>query len=139
MNKIISLILILALFQYSQCAISLKDVATGLCLESNANKAVFTNDCSKSASQKWIINPNEKIIVNGKEYTDLKNVPTGLCLDSETISQKIFASECNNLDSQKWTINDQEVKNQSGLCLESDASNAAFLANCTASNFQKWI
>lgn len=140
MNKNISIILVLSLvFQSSYSYITLRDLATGLCLESNANKGVFTNDCSVSSYQKWIVNPNEKIIIAGEEFTDLKNSPTGLCLDSDLSSKKVFANACNNLETQKWTIQNQEVRNQNGLCLESDSSNKAFLAICNNNNFQKWL
>jgi len=131
--------LILVTIGISNCAISFKDLATSLCLEGDSNKGVFSNDCNlKNAFQKWILNPSESTTIAGQVFKDLKNVVSGLCLDSDAKTKLVFGVECNSVDSQKWTINNKEVRNAVGLCLESDSNNRVFLNDCIKTNFQKW-
>lgn len=131
--------LILVTIGISNCAISFKDLATSLCLEGDSNKGVFSNDCNlKNAFQKWILNPSESTTIAGQVFKDLKNVVSGLCLDSDAKTKLVFGVECNSVDSQKWTFNNKEVRNAVGLCLESDSNNRVFLNDCIKTNFQKW-
>ncbi len=132
--------LILVTIGISNCAISFKDLATSLCLEGDSNKGVFSNDCNlKNAFQKWILNPSESTTIAGQVFKDLKNVVSGLCLDSDAKTKLVFGVECNSVDSQKWTINNKEVRNAVGLCLESDSNNRVFLNDCIKTNFPTTI
>ncbi|MET9516429.1 RICIN domain-containing protein [Streptomyces sp. NPDC002994] len=51
---------------------TVKNMATGRCLDSNANQAVYTRACNGGSYQKWAISTGYK----------LKNVATGFYLDS---------------------------------------------------------
>lgn len=138
MKYIFITLLILIHFKNGDSFTKLKVLATGLCLESNKIKYVFTNFCSSNRAQKWIAS-NEQFI-NGVLNFQLINVGTSLCLDADNISKKIFTSECDGRDSQKWSYTwNKDIQNaDTGMCLESNFGNKAYLNQCNGVTFQKW-
>ena len=73
----------------------LKNVATGFCLDSNANKQVYTHDCNGGSYQKWTLDRDGR-------GTRLKNVATGFCLDSNA-SKNVYTHDCNDGAYQRWS------------------------------------
>ena len=69
----------------------LKNVATGFCLDSNANKQAYTHDCNGGSYQKWALSSG----------TTLKNLATGFCLDSNA-NKQLYTHDCNGGSYQQW-------------------------------------
>jgi serine/threonine-protein kinase len=72
----------------------LKNVATGFCLDSNANKQAYTHDCNGGSYQKWTLG-------RGSHGTTLKNLATGFCLDSNA-NKQLYTHDCNGGSYQQW-------------------------------------
>jgi serine/threonine-protein kinase len=112
-----------------------KNVATGLCLHSNASPNVYTQSCNGGNYQKWLVT------LVGSNRT-LKNVATGLCLESNA-SRNVYTQSCNGSSYQKWTAirgsSYITLKNiASGLCLESNALRDVYTQSCNGGSYQKW-
>ena len=72
----------------------LTNVATGFCLDSNADKNVYTHDCNGGSYQKWTLS-------RGRSGTTLKNLATGFCLDSNA-DKHVYTHDCNGGSYQQW-------------------------------------
>jgi hypothetical protein len=107
----------------------LKNVATGFCLDSNANKQVYTHDCNGGSYQKWTLGSG----------TTLKNLATGFCLDSNA-NKQVYTHDCNGGSYQKWTLGSgTTLKNlATGFCLDSNANKQVYTHDCNGGSYQKW-
>lgn len=110
----------------------IKDVATGFCLDSNANKQAYTHDCNGGSYQKWTIS-------NG---TTLKDVATGFCLDSNA-NKQVYTHDCNGGSYQKWILgkgaHGTTLKNlATGFCLDSNANRQLYTHDCNGGSYQQW-
>jgi hypothetical protein len=111
----------------------LKNVATGFCLDSNANKQVYTLGCNGGSYQKWTV-------TNG---TTLKDLATGFCLDSNA-NKQVYTHDCNGGSYQKWTLgrgsHGTTLKNlATGFCLDSNANRQVYTHDCNGGSYQEWI
>jgi serine/threonine-protein kinase len=109
-----------------------KDVATGFCLDSNANKQAYTHDCNGGSYQKWTVS-------NG---TTLKDLATGFCLDSNA-NKQVYTHDCNGGSYQKWTLGKSArgttLKNlATGFCLDSNANRQLYTHDCNGGSYQQW-
>jgi GDSL-like Lipase/Acylhydrolase family/Ricin-type beta-trefoil lectin domain len=118
---------------------TLTDVATGFCLDSNDNGAVYTLRCNGGNYQRWLLQP---VAGSASEY-NVVDAQTALCLDSNT-SGRIYTLPCNGGNYQNWGMTPaNSTPNQfqdmaSQLCLDSNASGQAYTLSCNGGNYQRW-
>lgn len=93
-STVIASVLAVAITSTAASADTYQDVATGFCLDSNANRQVYTLGCNGGSYQKWSVSNVGSVRV-------LKNVATGFCLDSNANGQ-VYALGCNGGSYQKW-------------------------------------
>jgi hypothetical protein len=110
----------------------LKNVATGFCLDSNANKQAYTHDCNGGSYQKWTVSSG----------TTLKDLATGFCLDSNA-NKQAYTHDCNGGSYQKWTLSrgthGTTLKNlATGFCLDSNANKQLYTHDCNGGSYQQW-
>jgi hypothetical protein len=110
----------------------LTNVATGFCLDSNADKHVYTHDCNGGSYQKWTLSSG----------TTLKNLATGFCLDSNA-DKNVYTHDCNGGSYQKWTLSrgrsGTTLKNlATGFCLDSNADKHVYTHDCNGGSYQQW-
>ncbi|MFB9378823.1 RICIN domain-containing protein [Kineococcus gynurae] len=113
------------------------NVATGLCIDSNARGQAYVSRCNGGNFQKWDVTGTDSSTV-------LRNVATGLCLDSNA-RRAVYTLGCNGGNFQKWTVTrfgDGSVVRfrnvATGLCLDNNTEFQAYTLSCNAGNFQKW-
>ena len=137
MKTIFIIYSILIHFKNSNTATKIKNIAIGLCLESNQIKHVFTNYCSSLKEQNWI--NIEKQLINGILNYQIVHSLTSLCLESDYISKKIIITECSQRDSQKWNYTwNRDLQNaDTGSCLESDSMHKVNIRKCNGNTQQK--
>lgn len=70
------------------------NVQTGLCLDSNASKQLYTFGCNGGGFQKW------QFSQVGTTLNSLKNKATGFCLDGAGGAAR--TAVCNGADAQRW-------------------------------------
>jgi serine/threonine-protein kinase len=120
----------------------LRDVSTGLCLDSNTSGHAYTLGCNGGSFQKWAVIRRSATVVN------LRNLATGFCLDSNTAGDA-YTLGCNGGNFQNWTVihrrgdrgfpNVVSLKNVStGRCLDSNTSGRLYTLGCNGGNFQNW-
>jgi len=83
----------------AQSALSLKNEATKLCLDSNAKGHVYARKCNTGAFQEWEVDYNK----DDTTFT-LRNAATRLCLDSNT-KRQVYTRKCNPGAFQRWYLN----------------------------------
>ena len=104
-----------------------RNVATGLCLDSNAERAVYALGCNGGNYQNW-----------KRDGLTLRNVSTGFCLDSNP-EGKVYTLGCNGGDYQKWESRGQCLVNvATGKCLDSNPGGAVYTLACNGGNYQNW-
>ena len=104
-----------------------KNVATGFCLDSNPERAVYAIGCNGGNYQNWT-----------RDGLTLRNVSTGFCLDSNP-EGKVYTLGCNGGDYQKWESRGQLLVNvATGKCLDSNAGGAVYTLGCNGGNYQNW-
>jgi hypothetical protein len=112
-----------------------RNVATGLCLDSNSNRYVYTRSCNSGSYQKWNVSTSGSARI-------FRNVATGYCLDSNA-NRNVYTRRCNGGSYQKWSITRSGsyliFKNvATGLCLDSNTSRYVYTRVCNGGSYQKW-
>jgi len=70
---------------------------TGQCLDSNANKRVYTNPCGATNTyQQWSISYSHGV------YDEYKNRATGLCLDGSGTTISVYTNPCATGNTYQW-------------------------------------
>jgi Ricin-type beta-trefoil lectin domain len=112
--------------------VTLRDLATGFCLDSNTSRNVYTGPCNGGSFQKWVVGRG----------TTLKDLATGFCLDSNT-SRNVYTGPCNGGNFQNWNVspgNTVTIRDVStGFCLDSNTSRNVYTGPCNGGSFQKWV
>jgi len=104
-----------------------KNVATGFCLDSNPERAVYAIGCNGGNYQNWT-----------RDGLTLRNVSTGFCLDSNA-EGKVYTLGCNGGDYQKWESRGQLLVNvATGRCLDSNPDRAVYTLGCNGGDYQNW-
>jgi Ricin-type beta-trefoil lectin domain len=114
----------------------LENLATGFCLDSNADGDVYTLECTDDNNfQLWTV---------GSGFSTLENFATGRCLDSNADGD-VYTLECtDDNDFQLWNrfdVADGIVFQNlaTGRCLDSNTDGDVYTLECTDNNsFQKW-
>ena len=108
-----------------------RDIATGLCLDSNTSGSAYTLSCNGGSFQQWVWSGSASAVEH-------RNVATGLCLDINT-SGRVYTLSCNGGSFQKWRRAGQQWINvATGLCLDSNTSGRVYTLSCNGGSFQKW-
>lgn len=106
------------------------DLATTLCLDSNAEGHVYTLPCNGGNFQNW-----------DRQGLRLVDVATGLCLDSNNLGDHgdVYTLACNGGNFQNWNRQGQLwVNAETGFCLDSNAEGRVYTLPCNGGNFQNW-
>jgi serine/threonine-protein kinase len=109
----------------------LKDMRTGLCLDSNWNGNVYTLGCNNGNFQNW---------VNVDGTAAWSDAQTGLCLDSNW-NGNVYTLGCNGGNFQNWYngLSPVMVDGQTSLCLDSNWNGNVYTLGCNLGDFQYWI
>lgn len=112
-----------------------KNVATGLCLDSDVEGKVYTLVCNSTGYQNW----EATSVRDG--YT-VKNKVTGYCLDSDA-DRDVYAWSCNGSDYQKWAVSKSggsyRLKDvATGFCLDSNTDGEVYTRACSSGSVQQW-
>jgi hypothetical protein len=110
---------------------TLKNFATGSCLDSNRSGSVSTTGCNGASSQRWQANSGA---------TTLRNIAYGSCLDSNS-SGSVYTAGCNGAGSQQWQANSGTTTLRNiayGSCLDSNSSGSVYTAGCNGAGSQQW-
>lgn len=120
--------------------VSLQNMATALCLDSNNNGQVYAMNCKNEyGGQKWQPAQSGSSLI-------LKNAATGLCLDNNNKGQ-VYAIQCNDqYAGQKWNMisnqrSDGRYQNATtGLCLDSNNKGQVYAIQCNNQyTGQNWL
>ena len=115
-----------------------QNLATGYCLDSNANQDVYTHDCNSGSYQNWYVGHNW-----WSGTVTLQDVATGYCLDSNA-NQDVYTLGCNGGSYQNWYVwynwdGTRTLRNMAtGYCLDSNANQDVYTHNCNGGSYQKW-
>ncbi|MFI7081622.1 RICIN domain-containing protein [Micromonospora sp. NPDC049903] len=115
----------------------LRNVQTGLCLDSNSSGTVYTLACNGGNNQKWYDLPAAPIV---HRYI-MVNVATGRCL-STNYNGDLYTAACENSHPlQFWYFLTQpsRVANElTGRCADNNHSGWAYAEPCNNGNYQRW-
>jgi hypothetical protein len=114
---------------------TVKNVATGFCLDSNADRQVYTLGCNGGSYQQWALS-------KGRFGTVLKDVATGFCLDSNA-DRQVYTLGCNGGSYQQWALSKGRfgtvLKNvATGFCLDSNGGRQVYTLGCNGGSYQQW-
>jgi serine/threonine-protein kinase len=113
--------------------------ATGLCLDSNDQGAVYTLGCNWGKYQNWYIDAGRR----SGDVARLVNEETGRCLDSNAAGQ-VYTLPCQDFNAyQKWIrtgdgYQTQYVNLATGLCLDSNSAGSAYTLGYNGGGYQTW-
>jgi Ricin-type beta-trefoil lectin domain-like len=117
-------------------ALTLKNLATSFCLDSNPSYQVYTHVCNGGAYQKWGVQNNNDSTIS---FADLA---TSFCLETNT-NNEVHTWSCNGGPYQKWQIQDNgdgsiTFQNpETSFCLDSNPS-AVYTHVCNGGSYQRW-
>ena len=114
-------------------SINLKNQATNLRLDSNAEGHVYTLSPNGNKWQVWtIVNTHNNCV-------KLVNSATGRCLDSNH-NGNVYALGCNGGNFQNWRFQNLRLVNcETNRCLDSNFAGNAYTLNCNGGQWQNWI
>jgi hypothetical protein len=120
----------------------LQNLATGLVLDSNEGRAVYTNQGNGGLFQQWVASPSE----DDEDIVTLRNLATSLVLDSNA-DRAVYANDFNGGEFQQWAINRPEDDESivtlqnvaTGLYLDSNAAQAVYTHDGNDGPFQRWV
>ncbi|MGW1010670.1 serine/threonine-protein kinase [Streptomyces termitum] len=112
------------------------DVATGLCLDSDAYGRVYTLDCNDGEHQRWRV-----VARGGGEYA-LEDVATSRCLDSNA-DQEVYTLPCNDGSYQEWYLRRSDgayrfENKATGFFLDSNAYGEVYTHVSNTGDYQRW-
>jgi serine/threonine-protein kinase len=114
-----------------------KNVRTGLCLDSNPARKVYTLSCNGGSYQRWTVSSN------GDGTVMLRNLATSFCLDSNTAGQ-VYTLSCNWGSFQHWKVlynidGTVSLRNlATSFCLDSNTAGQVYTLSCNGGSYQRW-
>lgn len=132
--------------QAGETELLLKNRATGRCLDSNSQGAVYTLPCQKgNGYQTWIMNGTFN------EQASFRNQATGKCLDMWFDGSRpvLTVGECRSFNNFRPTpsaepgkflveISAQFLEMRERVCVDSDHEGHAYALECNSGGYQKW-
>ncbi len=108
---------------------SIKNLATGQCLEGDSSGAVFLSDCTGADAQKW---SSAAADADGSLTFTNTALPDRVLFNNDV---GVGLEAANGTLGQKWTFSNSELRNAVvGNCLDS----ALAFTQCNGSDSQKW-
>lgn len=110
-----------------------QNLATGFCLDSNANFNAYTRGCNGGSYQRWTAN------TTSGATTTIKNLATSFCLDANSAGS-VYTRGCNGGNNQKWVrTSTQQWRNvATNQCLDSNGEPNLYTRGCNTGSFQRW-
>ncbi|GAA0448157.1 hypothetical protein Ade02nite_60800 [Paractinoplanes deccanensis] len=112
---------------------SWRNLATGMCLDSNGLGQVYTMSCNNGLYQNWQDKPMST------NFRNHKNAATGNCLMAGVLSY-VNAMPCDNFTTlQMWTFGSGYLTNvNNGYCLDSNFQGHVYAGRCNGGLYQQW-